>query len=191
MWFVPQAKTIFALLPIFFILLIERRLRKRSWSDLGFKFSTFWKDLRANWFWFILVGLVSQIFVALWAKSYFPAYLQHVQARLPFGDGVGWAVLIPLLAVFLFGEELTYRTLIQGRLTTFVGTVTAIIAASILFGLTHFAPGAFLIVLAEFGFIFIDSILFGIIYARSNNVIITWSAHLIGDILGLLILSAV
>jgi hypothetical protein len=47
MWFVPAAKTLFALLPVAY-LLIERRLRHRTWADLGFNFRTFGADLRAN-----------------------------------------------------------------------------------------------------------------------------------------------
>ena len=50
---IPQLKLIFVLLPIAY-LLIERRQRHRTWADLGFKFNTFWADLRANWFWFVL-----------------------------------------------------------------------------------------------------------------------------------------
>ena len=55
----PQLKLIFTLIPIAY-LLIERRIRNRTWADLGFKFNTFWADLRSNWFWFVLVGVVSQ-----------------------------------------------------------------------------------------------------------------------------------
>jgi len=44
----PQARTLFALIPPVY-LLVERRLRGWTWADLGFKFSTFWADLRANW----------------------------------------------------------------------------------------------------------------------------------------------
>ncbi len=64
MWFLPAYKTGFAMIPLVY-LLIERRLRKRSWSELGFKFRTFWPDLRANWFWFVLVGVISQPLTAL------------------------------------------------------------------------------------------------------------------------------
>lgn len=139
MLFIPSAKLLFALLPVAY-LLIERRLRKRTWGDLGFNARTFWTDLRANWILFVLLGFVIQPATALWAKTYFPEFLQHVQARLPFGDGMGWGILLPLLAVSLIGEEMTYRTLIQGRLAQFIGTPAGIVVASILFGLAHFAP---------------------------------------------------
>ena len=190
MWFVPAAKTLFALIPVAY-LLIERRLRQRSWGDLGFNLRTFWDDLRANWVLFILLGFVIQPLVALWARAYFPAFLAHVQARLPFETGISWGVLLPLLAISLVGEEMTYRTLIQGRLTPFIGIPAAVGVASVLFGLAHFAPGPGFVVLTDIGLIIVDSILYGVMFARRNNLWVVWLAHLLGDIFGLLVLISV
>lgn len=189
MWLLPAARTLFALIPVAY-LLIERRLRKRTWSDLGFRRSSFWADLRANWFLFILLAFLIQPLTALWAKAYFPEYLAHVQARLPFESGMSWGLLLPLLAVSLLGEELTYRTLIQGRLARFLGAPAAIGVASLLFGLAHYAPGPALIVSVDIGLIVVDSILYGMIFARRNNLWVVWLAHLLGDILGLLVLNS-
>ena len=189
MWFLPQVKTLFALLPVGY-LLVERRLRHRTWAELGFKFRSFFADLRAAWIWFVLVGLVSQPATALFAKAFFPEYLAHVQARLPFALDMSLLALLPLLAVSLLGEELTYRTLIQGRLALWIGVPAAIILASVLFGLAHFAPGPALIVAVDIGMIVVDSILYGIIYARTGSVVVAWAAHFLGDILGLLMLLA-
>lgn len=187
MWFVPTGKTLFALIPIAY-LLIERHLRNRTWTELGFTIRTFWADLRANWILFVLVGLVMQPVTALWAKAYFPEYLAHVQARLPFDSGMSWGVLLPLLAVSLLGEEMTYRTLLQGRLAPFIGVPAAVGVGSVLFGLAHFASGPALIVTMDVGLIIVDSILYGAMFARRNNLWVVWLAHFIGDILGLIVL---
>ncbi len=190
MWFIPAAKTLFALIPVVY-LLVERRLRKRAWGDLGFRLNTFWADLRANWILFILLAFVMQPATALWAKTYFPEYLAHVQARLPFGQGIGWGMLLPLLAFSLLGEEMTYRTLIQGRLAAFLGAPAAIGVASLLFGLAHFAPGPVMVVAVDIGLIVVDSILYGMIFARRSNLWVVWLAHLLGDIFGLIVLISV
>lgn len=189
MWFLPAAKTLFALIPVAY-LLIERRLRKRTWADLGFSIRTFWADLRANWILFALVGFVIQPVTALWAKAYFPEFLAHVQARLPFESGIGWGVLLPLLAISLIGEEMTYRTLIQGRLAPFIGIPAAVGVGSVLFGLAHFAPSAGIVVAVDVGLIMVDSILYGVMFARRNNLWVVWLAHFIGDVLGLLVLAS-
>lgn len=188
MLLIPAAKTVFALLPVAY-LLIERHLRKRAWGELGFNLRTFWPDLRANWILFILLAFVIQPLVMLWAKAFFPAFLAHVQARLPFESGISWGLLLPMLAISLIGEEMTYRTLIQGRLTPFIGIPAAVGVASLLFGLAHFAPGPGLIVLTDVGLIIFDSILYGAMFARRNNLWVVWLAHLLGDISGLLVLA--
>lgn len=190
MWFLPASKTIFALLPVAY-LLIERPLRKRTWADLGFSVRTFWSDLRANWILFVLVGFVMQPVTALWAKAYFPEFLAHVQARLPFESGMSWGVLLPMLAISLVGEEMTYRTLIQGRITPFIGAPAAVVVGSVLFGLAHVAPGAGLVVVVDVALIVVDSILYGTMFARRNNLWLVWLAHFIGDVLGLLVLASV
>jgi membrane protease YdiL (CAAX protease family) len=187
MWLLPAYKTIFALLPLVY-LLIERRLRHRTWNELGFKFQSFLTDLRANWIWFVLVGLISQPAVSLLTKFFYPEFLEHVKARLPFGDGMGWALILLLMAITLVLEELTYRALIQGRLTPYLGAPLAIVIASILFGFAHYAPGSFWIVFLDVGMIIVDSVLFGIIFKRSGNLVVTWLAHFIGNVLGLLVI---
>ncbi len=187
MLLIPRAKPLFALLPVAY-LLIERPLRKRTWGDLGFNGRTFWTALRADWVLFVFLGFVVQPVTVLWAKAYFPEFLAHIQARLPFESGINWGILLPLLAFSLIGEEMTYRTLIQGRLALFVGTPAAIAIASLLFGLAHFAPGPGIVVFTDVALIVISSVLYGILFARHNNLWVVWLAHLLGDIFGLVVL---
>ena len=190
MWYLPAARTLFALLPVAY-LLIERRLRQRTWGDLGFKIRAWGADLRANWLLFVLTAFVIQPVTGLLAKAFFPEYLSHVQARLPFESGIGWLTLLPLLGISLIGEEMTYRTLVQGRLAPFIGVPAAVGVASILFGLAHFSPGPGLVVLTDIGLIIVDSVLYGAMFARRNNLWVVWLAHLLGDIGGLLVLMSV
>lgn len=185
MWLLPAAKTFFALIPVAY-LLIERRIRNRSWSELGFSARSLWLDLKSNWLLFFLSGFIIQPMVVLWAKSFFPAYLAHIQARLPFESGITWGVLLPLLAFSLLSEEMTFRVLLQGRLSPLLGVPAAIGVTALLFGLAHFAPGPTFVVLTDVGLIMVSSTLYGIMFARRNNILPVWLAHLLGDILGLL-----
>ena len=187
MWFLSAYKTFYALIPLAY-LLIEKRIRLRSWEDLGFKFKTFWKDLRMNWYWFVLVAFISQPLVVILTKYFFLAYLEHIIARLPFDESIGFLLILPILATSLVLEELTYRTLIQGRLTRYIGAPMAILITSVLFGFAHYASGPFWIVFLDISMIIVDSILFGIIYKRGGNLVVTWLAHFIGDVLGLFLI---
>jgi membrane protease YdiL (CAAX protease family) len=183
----PQLKTLFAFIPVIYVL-VERHLRKRSWAELGFRFTTLWQDLRATWILFVVTGFLIQPLTALLASLLFPQFLEHVLSRLPFPQDINWLVLLPLLAISLLAEEITFRSLFQGRLTPATGKIVAILLVSFLFGLSHFSPGAFLVVALDIASIFIDSILYGILYARRNNLILVWAAHLIGDIFGMVFL---
>jgi membrane protease YdiL (CAAX protease family) len=58
----------------------------------------------------------------------------------------------------------------------------------LLFGFAHFSPGPFWIVFLDVGMICVDAVLYGIIYKRSGSIVVTWLAHLIGNILGLIVL---
>ncbi|WP_172450942.1 hypothetical protein [Candidatus Chloroploca asiatica] len=45
--------------------------------------------------------------------------------------------------------------------------------------------------MTDIGLIVVDSILYGIMFARRNNLWVVWLAHLLGDIFGLLVLMSV
>ena len=187
--FLPQAKALFAFLPVFY-LLVERQIRQRSWAEIGFKFNTFWADLRTNWGLVLLVGVVIQISVVLWAHTYFPEFLAHVAGRLPV-SAAALLVALPVLAIALLGEELSFRSLFQARLTPFLGVPLAILAASLAFGFAHFNPGPFNVVAVDISLIMLDSVIFGAIYARTGNVLVAWLAHFLGDMVALLFMISI
>jgi membrane protease YdiL (CAAX protease family) len=187
--FLPQAKTLFALLPVAY-LLVERAIRHRTWSEIGFKFATFWADLRANWLLVVLVGIVIQCLVVFWARSFFPEFLAHVAGRLPV-NASALLGLLPVLAVALLGEELSFRSLFQGRLAPFMGLPLAILISSLAFGLSHYSPGPLNVVIVDIGLVLLDSLIFGLIYARSQNVLVAWLAHFLGDVVALLLMHSI
>lgn len=184
--FVPQAKAIFALLPIVF-LLVERHLRKRSWAEIGFKFPSFWTDVRANLGWVLLVGVVLQVVVVLWATWFYPVFLEHVIGRLP-ATTSQLLILLPVLAVSLLGEELSFRSLFQDRLALFVGAPAGVVLSSLAFSVAHYSSGPMEVVLVDLGLIVVSSVIYGIIYARSRNVLVSWLAHFLADLVALILL---
>jgi membrane protease YdiL (CAAX protease family) len=166
--------------------LVEQRVRHRSWTDLGIKFGGFWAGLRSNWWLFLLVVVLLQVTGIGLAKIFWPSVLTHVTGRIPaFGDLL---TLVPLILVLTLREEMVFRGLFQERLGWFFGQVTSIAAVSVLFALTHIQPDASAVVGVDLLFVFLDSLVYGAIYARSGSVFVSWAAHAASDFVGLALL---
>ena len=65
---------------------------------------------------------------------------------------------------------------------TFIPTPMAIGLVSVLFGIGHWASGNPLIVLLDVLLVIVDSIFYGVLFARSKNVFVSWIAYLLADL---------
>ena len=187
---VPALSGLAALLALVFpiiYLFAEKWARHRPWKDLGIKRHGFYADFRANWRLFLLVVIVLQVIpVALFFVL--PDWLSHVLGRIPAVNTL--TVAIALIIVLALREELVFRSLFQERFSWFIGNVPAIVFISIVFSLSHLTMGALLVVAVDLLFVFFDSVVYGLIFARSHNVLLAWLAHLSADIVGLALLLA-
>jgi len=185
--FVPATKPFAYIVPLVY-LLIERRRRGRSWKEIGINPRTFGRDLIQNWRPFLLVAFFLQLPLPLIARAAWPALLEHVRERVPFLTPSGLGALILTIIVVAFIEELIYRGLLQQRLAWYLNGFLAILIASLVFALQHFTPGAPTVVAADLAFVFLDSMVYGWIFARCQNVLVSWSAHVAADLVGVAII---
>jgi membrane protease YdiL (CAAX protease family) len=176
-------RTLFIFVPLAYFF-IERSLRRRTWAEVGFNIRAIPRDLAANWFLILLVSIIIQFLVIWIAKAVMPAYLDHVIARLPFtvGQTKDW---LPLLLVATLSEEISYRALFQERLSWFIPMTAAIGIVSIVFGIAHWTRGDPVIVLIDILLVILDSVFYGVIFARSKNVYVSWIAHFLADLFAL------
>lgn len=186
----PMVKGLILFLPVAYAI-VERQIRRRSWNELGITRQGFLEGITANWHLFIIVVVVLQIAIP-WASAFFwPDYLQHVLSRLPWSPSAGIAALLGFLlltALSTFIEELVFRGLTQERLSWLFPQAVAIVVASVLFGIVHWAPGDPFVVFADISAVIIDGMFYGAIYARSRSVLVSWTAHFFSDIVGLAML---
>jgi membrane protease YdiL (CAAX protease family) len=185
---VPALSGLAALLALVFpivYLFAEKWARHRPWKDLGIKRHGFYADFRANWRLFLLVVFVLQVIpVALFFAL--PEGLSHVLGRIPAVNTL--TVAIALIIVLALREELVFRSLFQERFSWFIGNVPAIVFVSLIFALSHLTTGALLVLAVDLLFVFLDGVVYGLIFARSHNVLLAWLAHLSADIVGLALL---
>lgn len=185
--FLTPLKGIAVFLPVLY-LLVEARLRHRSWEDLGFKPREFLQAIQTNWLWILLVGVVIQIAVIVVTRLYYPAFLEHVRGRVPLLDNLQLLMIVGALLFSTFIEELSFRALIQERLGWFIGIPTATLFAALVFGLMHVSDGAPFVVALDVALIIFDGILYGIIFARGKNILVAWLAHFLADVTAVLLL---
>jgi hypothetical protein len=83
-----SVKGLVLFLPVAYVL-VDRRIRHRSWKELGIVRQGFLKAIIANWHLFIIVDVVLQIAIPLAAAFFWPNYLEHILSRLPWSPNAG------------------------------------------------------------------------------------------------------
>lgn len=167
---------IFIGIAFFFInKLIDKQPMKGSGLDLK-AVGTSLKDKRI-WIWMVLPIIMDAICVAI-SKLFLPEYIQYETARAGSFVTVELSLSsILLFFVFALGEEIAWRAFFQKQLSKALPIIPALISTSILFTLGHYKTGNLVIVIYGLIFTFINSILYGVIFHKSQNAWVSTIAH--------------
>lgn len=171
-------------------MLVEARLRQRTWADYGFSLRTIPAGLRKTLGWALLVIFGAQVFFVFGEYFFLPEVFQHIAARLPFDLNAINANLMITLVIGTFLEELVFRALFQNRLSAFVAPAAAIGLTALTFALAHYSPGPALVVFIDLLSVFVDGVIYGVIYQRSRNIFVAWIPHFLADVVALCLLLA-
>lgn len=165
-------------------LLIEKKIRHRTWADIGFNARNIVTDSKKNWYLILFVGVISPLFTCFIGKYCVPGFIEHVKSRLPMNINA----IIPVILTITIGtflEEIIFRGFIQGRLEWFITPTISILITSCLFAFMHYSSGSLPIVALDMFGIFIDSILYGIIFTKTKNIFASWIGHYLSDLVGI------
>lgn len=145
------------------------------------------QSIRRYW-WLILLPLIVVIGQIAIAHYTIPTFNEHVMERVaPMLHAGSLLVVIPQLLLLAFGEELAFRGFAQEKLAGLLSSRSAIIITSLLFAIGHLSAGPLGIVLYDVSFIFIDSILYGLLFLKTKNVYVTTIAHFLANVVGIYI----
>ena len=170
----------------------------RPLQELGIK-RGFTKDFKQIWYYFGIDAVLFQLLpptlgIAL-VFGYYSDLVNHITGRLSisFGSLEGISTIVGMLLATLILtliEEVVFRVTIQERLSWFIGTPSAILFASIIFGLVHAVgtTGSMQVILTDVMGVVIDGAFFGIIYAKTHNLAVAWVTHFTADVVGLIAL---
>ena len=165
----------------------------RPWSEIGLRPpAAFLKDLKKVWYLVAIVVLLFQLLPPTFGVAhlfgFYPQLLHHITQRTSTVPALAATALILTLI-----ETIVYQVCIQERLSWFIGTPAAILVAIVLAGFAHAVgtPGSFHVVLTDSAGVALDFIVFGIIWARTHNLALTWLTHYAADVVGLIALTMI
>jgi uncharacterized protein len=177
----PALEQLYVLAVIVY-LIVEAFLRRRTWADNGWGLRNILPGLLKTWGWALLVAFGTQALSVFGDRLFVPELFAHIYARVPFNLAAFTPGLFIALAIGTFEEEFLYRAVFQNRLSAFVSPTVAIVGTSLIFALAHFHPGSALVVAVDLLSVFVDSLIYGLIFQRSKNIFVSWLPHYVADI---------
>ena len=161
-------------------------IEKTPDSESGLSFKRFFSDLKKpGVLLLILFLLVLSPVEMLLSKAVFgSAYIDHVLGRV----NVPGLDQLPLLLfsqiVSVLGEEIEFRAFFVGKGMKRFSFWPVAVAGAVLFAAAHYTAGAAGIVAWDLGGIFIDAILFAILYRRTGICMISIIPHFLNNMIG-------
>lgn len=185
----PSSKTagysVFVGIAFFFI--TEAAAQTRG-SQSGLRFNTIVADLKKpGMIIWMLLPVVSGIVTLVAGNLIFSgAFVDHVMGRtasvLSFDKA---ALLIVQVIIAAFGEEIAYRGFLLGKGMKLFPFWLCALVSSVVFAAGHIAEGNIGLVAYDVTTIFIDSLIFSVIYHKSGNCVISTFSHILGNTVAL------
>ena len=155
-------------------------------SESGLSFKRFFSDLKKpGVIPLILLMLILSPAEMLLSKAVFGrAYVDHVLGRVNMPGLDQLPLLLFTQIVSVLGEEIEFRAFFVGKGMKQLPFWPAAIVGAVLFAAAHYAAGPAGIVAWDLGGIFIDAILFAILYRKTGNCLISFVPHFLNNMIG-------
>ena len=186
---VPSSKiagySVFVGIAFFFI---TEAVSKTPNAESGLRFHTIPADLKKPGviLWALLPS-VSGIATLIVGNLIFGGeFLAHEMGRV--GSILSFdkiALLIGQVIIAAFGEEIAYRGFFFGKTSKLLPIWLCAVVSSAVFAAGHIAAGNIGVVLYDVACVFIDSLLFSVVYHKSGNCVISTFSHILGNAISL------
>ncbi len=156
--------------------------------ESGLRFTTIAADLKKPGviFWMLLPGLSGIAALVVGNLIFSGEFVAHVMGRtdsiLSFDKT---ALLIAQVIIAAFGEEIAYRGFFFGKASKLFPVWLCALASSACFAAGHIAAGNIMVVVYDVASVFIDSLIFSVIYHKSGNCVISTFSHILGNAISL------
>jgi membrane protease YdiL (CAAX protease family) len=161
-------------------------IEKTPDSESGLSFKRFFSDLKKpGVIPLILFMILLSLAEMLLSKAVFGrAYIDHVLGRINVPGLDQLPLLLFTQIVSVLGEEIEFRAFFVGKGMKRFSFWPVAIAGAVLFAAAHYAAGPAGIVARDLAGIFIDAILFAILYRKTGNCLISFIPHFVSNMLG-------
>ena len=165
---------------------IVEGIEKTPDSESGLSFKRFFPDLKKPGVLpLILFMLVLSPVEMLLSKTVFgSAYIDHVLGRITVPGLDQLPLLLFNQIVSVLGEEIEFRAFFVVKGMKRFSFWPVAVAGAVLFAAAHYAAGPAGIVAWDLGGIFIDAILFAILYRKTGNCLISFVPHFLNNMIG-------
>ena len=168
-------------------LFIETRGKKGKMEDSSFIPKNILPDIK-NYWWLILLPVVLCIVSISLLKFVLPEVylsLSDIKPILSFDKSF---LQIPKLLILAFVEEITFRGFFQAKICNIIKPIWAIIITSLFFVIATFSAGSTSGLIYIMFFIFIDNIIYGVIYQNTKNIYSCTISHFLANVISTFIL---
>lgn len=168
---------------------INKGMEKQPFKDSGLDIHAIKTNLKVNriWFWILLPLIMDAVSITL-SKLFLPEYIDHVLARSEMFISFDKVLLLIFqLAVLALGEEIAWRAFFQKQLNKILPIFPTLLISSLLFSFGHISEGDIFIVIYDIFFVFINSILYGIIFYKTNNAWISGISHFVANMFSIIV----
>lgn len=169
---------------------ITEAVNKTRGSKSGLRFNTIIEDIKKPGviLWMLLPGATIVTLVA--GNMIFGGeFIAHVMGRassiLSF-DKI--ALLIGQVIIAAFGEEIAYRGFFFGKSSKLFPVWVCAVVSSAVFAAGHITTGNTWIVAYDIASVFIDSLIFLVIYHKSGNCVISTFSHIFGNTISIIVM---
>ncbi|MDO4565889.1 MAG: type II CAAX endopeptidase family protein [Oscillospiraceae bacterium] len=186
---VPSLNTagysVFAGIAFFFIV---EAVAKTPQAESGLRFKTLFADLKKPgvWLW-VLLPVVSAIVTLIVGNLIFGGeFVAHVMGRT--GSILSFdklPLLVGQVVVAALGEEIAFRGFFVGKSMKLFPFRLCAVVSSALFACAHIAAGSFGLVFFDVATIFIDAVIYAVIYKKSGNCLVSTLSHILCNAAGI------
>lgn len=167
---------------------LTEAVAKTPRSESGLRFHTIVEDIKTPGViaWLLLPGVSGAATLVVGNLIFRGEFVAHEMGRA--GSILSFdktALLIGQVIIAAFGEEIAYRGFFLGKgMKRFPFWLCAVVS-SVVFAAGHIAAGNTGVVLYDIACVFIDSLIFSVVYHKSGNCVISTLSHILGNAVSL------